>query len=261
MPLTTFASSVQYLMDLMGIFAFALSGAFLAVRKDFDVFGTVILAEAAGLGGGLFRDLVLEVRPVAFTDIGYYSAPVVAATMVFFSSRIHRQARLSYVFETCDMAALALFSVTGTVKALTHGFATFPAITLGLASAVGGGALSSVLASEVPALFQWSRDLYILPALTGSGMVALIHLTGALNGITAMAAAVSAIGLRLISLYFGWHTPRAYVWRNPFSGMRQQDVPSDHARPDLPIYPAPDISPTVAFDRPAFTAGSPGAGQ
>lgn len=257
MPLTTFASSVQYSMELLGIFAFALSGAFLAVRKDFDVFGTVILAEAAGLGGGLFRDLVLGVRPVAFTDIGYYSAPVLAATIVFFSSRIHRHVRLSYVFETCDMAALALFGVTGTVKAFAHGFSTFPAITLGLASAVGGGVLCSVLAVEVPALFRWSRDLYILPALTGAGTVALIHLTGTLNGITAMASAAFAIGLRLISLNFGWHTPRAYVWRNPFSGMRQQDVPADHTRLDMLRYPAPDIHPTVAFDRPVFTARPP----
>lgn len=72
------------------------------------------------------------------------------------------------------------------------------------------------------------------------------------------ASAASAIGLRLISLYFGWHTPRAYVWRNPFSGMRQQDVPADHTRLDMPRYPAPDIDPTVAFDRPVFTARPPG---
>ncbi|WP_329240159.1 TRIC cation channel family protein [Actinoallomurus sp. NBC_01490] len=67
----TFAGSVQYSMDLIGIFAFALSGAFLPVRKDFDVFRTVILAEVAGPGDGLFRDLVLGIRPVAFTDVGY----------------------------------------------------------------------------------------------------------------------------------------------------------------------------------------------
>ncbi|MCO5968394.1 trimeric intracellular cation channel family protein [Actinoallomurus soli] len=258
MSLMTFTGAVQYAMDLIGIFAFALSGAFLAVRKDFDVFGTIILAEVAGLGGGLFRDLVLGVKPVAFTDPGYYSAPVVAALIVFFSSRIHRHARLSEVFDRCDMAALALFGVTGTVKSLSHGFGTVPAVTLGLASAVGGGVLSSVLAIEVPALFQWTRDLYLLPALTGAVLVALFRFAGILNGGTAMAAAVCAIGLRLISMYFGWHTPRAYVWRNPFAGMRQQPVPA--ARPpfdggggvdglDGPPYGTPDAEYTVMFPR------------
>jgi uncharacterized membrane protein YeiH len=257
-PLTTFAGLVQYSMDILGIFAFALSGAFLAVRKDFDGFGTIILAEVAGLGGGLFRDLVLGVRPVAFTDIGYYSAPVVAALLVFFSARIHRHARLSDAFDTCDLAALALFSVTGTVKALAYGFGSIPAMTLGLASAVGGGVLSSVLAVEVPALFQWSRDLYILPALTGSGMVVFLHLTGTLNGITTMAAALSAIGLRLISMYYGWHTPRAYVWRNPFSGMRQEGVPADQTRPDGMRRYAYEAEPTTAFPYQVFGTARPG---
>ncbi|MGW2964115.1 trimeric intracellular cation channel family protein, partial [Streptomyces sp. NPDC001220] len=59
MQIEELTGAVQYVMDLFGIFAFALSGAFLAVRKDFDIFGAVILSEAAGLGGGLFRDLVL----------------------------------------------------------------------------------------------------------------------------------------------------------------------------------------------------------
>ncbi|MGO4758896.1 TRIC cation channel family protein, partial [Streptomyces sp. 2MCAF27] len=43
MPIAELSGAVQYVMDLLGIFAFALSGAFLAVRKDFDIFGTVIL--------------------------------------------------------------------------------------------------------------------------------------------------------------------------------------------------------------------------
>ncbi|WP_093623354.1 TRIC cation channel family protein [Streptomyces sp. 3213.3] len=54
---------VQYVMNLAGILAFALSGAFLGVGKDFDGRGVVMLAEAVGLGGGVFRDLVIGVRP------------------------------------------------------------------------------------------------------------------------------------------------------------------------------------------------------
>jgi uncharacterized membrane protein YeiH len=225
MPINELTGAVEYWMDLIGIFAFALSGAFLAVRKDFDIFGTVILAEAAGLGGGLFRDLVIGVTPVAFTDLGYYLAPVAAALVVFFSSRIHRHVRLFTVFDVFDTAALALFSITGTIKALSHGFGLVAAMTLGVASAVGGGVLSSVLAIEVPALLRWDQDLYILPALTGAGTAALLNAGGVLNGVTASGAAVLAFTLRLLALRYHWHAPRAYVWRNPFSGMRHQPAP------------------------------------
>jgi uncharacterized membrane protein YeiH len=87
MTISELSDAVQYSMDLIGIFAFALSGAFLAVHKDFNIFGTFLLAEAAGLGGELFRDLVIGVTPVAFTDTGYYLAPFVATLIIFFTAR------------------------------------------------------------------------------------------------------------------------------------------------------------------------------
>ncbi|GHE48073.1 hypothetical protein GCM10017673_57290 [Streptosporangium violaceochromogenes] len=258
MPINELTGAVAYWMDLIGIFAFALSGAFLAVRKDFDIFGTIILAETSGLGGGLFRDLVIGVTPVAFTDLGYYLASVAAALIVFFSARVHRHDRFLSVFDMFDTAALALFSVTGTSKALSHGFGLAAVITLGVASAVGGGVLSSVLAVEVPALLRWDRDLYILPALVGAGTVTLLNAVGVLNGATASGTAVSAFGLRLLAVRYHWHTPRAYVWRNPFSGMRHQRVPkrprpaafsSPHPAPDSPARLPPRWPPAALCPR------------
>lgn len=58
--------------DLVGIFAFAISGALMAVRKDFDIVGLVILAVITALGGGVLRDLILgDTPPVAFTRWPY----------------------------------------------------------------------------------------------------------------------------------------------------------------------------------------------
>lgn len=66
-----FSPTVQHTLDLVGIFVFAISGALLAVRKNFDVFGIAVLAEVTALGGGLFRDLVIgAVPPAAFTTSG-----------------------------------------------------------------------------------------------------------------------------------------------------------------------------------------------
>jgi uncharacterized membrane protein YeiH len=251
MPTNELTGAVEYWMDLIGIFAFALSGAFLAVRKDFDIFGTVILAEAAGLGGGLFRDLVIGVTPVAFTDLGYYLTPVTAALIVFFSSRVHRHGGFFNVFDVFDTAALALFGITGTIKALSYGFGLPAAMALGVAGAVGGGVLSSVLAIEVPALFRWEQDLYILPALAGAGAAALLNAAGMLNGVTAAGAAALAFGLRLLALRYRWHTPRAYVWRNPFSGMRHQQAPAQPG-PATASWPSPvtRTDDTVLVQRP-----------
>ncbi len=233
MPIDELSGAVQYVMDLLGIFAFALTGAFLAVRKDFDFFGTVILSEAAGLGGGLFRDLVLGVTPVAFTDLGYFFTPCVAAAGVYFGYRLRHDGKVyeGRWFDLSDAAALGLFSVTGTIKALSHGFNVPAAVTLGSASAVGGGVLAHLLALELPTLLRWNRDLYALPALVGASAAALLHYTGALNVATAVGASLFAFGLRLLALRYNWRTPRSGFWRNPFAGMRQES-PAAHRAPD-----------------------------
>ena len=69
-------------LDLIGIFAFAISGALLAIHRDFDVVGIAILAVITALGGGLLRDLVLgDTPPPAFTQWEYLAVPLAAATL------------------------------------------------------------------------------------------------------------------------------------------------------------------------------------
>lgn len=204
------AGDIQYPLDLAGVFAFAVHGALIATRKDFDFFGTLLLAESAGVGGGLFRDLVLRTQPVAFTDLGYATAPFLATLLVFFSSRAQSWNLGRHV---ADAGALGMFCVTGTVKALDHGLNSPAAAALGVTTAVGGGVVCSVLAREIPSSLAWDRDLYVAPALLGSGLITLLHATSTLRVATAVAAGLLAFGLRLSAVRLGWRTPRSALWR------------------------------------------------
>ncbi|MER6443515.1 trimeric intracellular cation channel family protein [Streptomyces sp. NPDC001185] len=245
MPIDEINVTAQYSMDLLGIFAFALSGAILAVRKDFDVFGTIILSSAAGLGGGLFRDIVLDVPPVGFTNLGYFFTPCIAALMVYFGLRLRSDERVhqAKVFNISDAAALGIFSVTGTIKALDHGFNSPAAVTLGSISAFGGGVLANLLALEMPTQLHWNRDLYVLPALAGATCVAILQRTGYLNLGTAIGSALFAFALRVLALRYNWRTPRSHFWRSPFAGMREQPSESKVAA----RVQAPTIGATIAI--------------
>ena len=65
---TNFASA-QLALDLVGVFVFALSGGLVAVKKRFDLFGVLGLACAAGLGGGIMRDVLIgDIPPVGISD-------------------------------------------------------------------------------------------------------------------------------------------------------------------------------------------------
>ncbi|WP_435848706.1 TRIC cation channel family protein [Streptomyces javensis] len=204
------STQAQYLLDLLGIFGFALSSAYLGVRKDFNLFGTLVLAEAAGLGGGLVRDLVLRVPSIAFTDPGYPLAPLAAALLAYRGKPLHRQPRL---FDLLDAVGLGLFSVTGTVKGLQHGMEAVPSAALGVITAMGGGILASAVAKELPSSLRWDSDLYAAPAIAGAGAAATLHETGALDVMTASGAALTAFTLRLLALHFHWRTGRSAAWR------------------------------------------------
>ncbi|PJE95937.1 hypothetical protein CUT44_19185 [Streptomyces carminius] len=214
-------SSVQHWLDLAGIFVFAVSGALLAVRKDLDIVGMAVLAEATGLGGGLLRDLVIgAVPPAAVTDLGYLLTPLAATVLVFF---LHPQVeRINRAVMVFDAAGLGLFCVTGTVKAHAHGLGPAAAVAMGLATAAGGGVLRDMLANEVPSLLRRDREVYAVPALVGATAVALLIHTGQLTPVTSGLSATLAFVLRLLALRYNWRAPRAWQPRGRNAG---PDVP------------------------------------
>jgi uncharacterized membrane protein YeiH len=122
---------VQLAFELVGIFAFAVSGALMAIRKDFDVVGIVLLAGITALGGGVARDVVIgAIPPVAFTHLGYFLMPVAAAAVTFFAHPAFE--RLTTAVLVFDAAGLGLFCVGGTLKALAYGLSPLPAAALGV---------------------------------------------------------------------------------------------------------------------------------
>ncbi|MER7478185.1 trimeric intracellular cation channel family protein [Streptomyces sp. NPDC126510] len=219
-----FSPSVQHTLDLIGIFVFAISGALLAVRKNFDVFGMAVLAEVTALGGGLFRDLVIgAVPPAAFTDLGYFLTPLLATLLVFF---LHPQVeRIQIAVNVFDAAGLGLFCVAGTIKAYEYGLGLTASAGLGLTTAVGGGVLRDVLANEVPSLLRWDRDLYAVPAIVGSALAALCIRYDALNPFTSSLAVITAFVLRLLAMRYHWRAPRAWHRRSTVSEEEQPVLP------------------------------------
>ncbi|MET7936695.1 trimeric intracellular cation channel family protein [Streptomyces sp. NPDC005322] len=213
MLIELFTPSVQHALEVVGIFVFAISGALLGVRKNFDVFGMAVLAEVTALGGGIFRDLVIgAVPPAAFVDLAYFFTPLVATAIVFF---LHPQVeRITVTVNVFDAAGLGLFCVEGTMKAHDHGLGLTSSVTLGMATAVGGGVLRDLLAHEVPSLLRWDRDLYAVPAIVGASIAALLIHLDALSGATSALAAITAFVVRLLAMRFGWRAPRAWNRRS-----------------------------------------------
>ena len=190
--------------DLTGVFFFALSGNLLAARKDIDITGGLVLGLLAGLGGGIIRDVLLGVTPLALAKPVYLIPPVVAAVAVYLiGPMVHRVSTLIVVF---DAAGLGLFCTFGAARALDHGMPVASAIGLGVVTAVGGGLMRDVVANEMPAVFSGS-NLYVVPAATGAGLTVVAVETGMWGPITATALAVFVIAFRLLAWWQQWRVP------------------------------------------------------
>lgn len=205
------ATTLENVFNLIGIFVFAISGALLAVRKNYDIVGMAVLAEITATGGGILRDLVLgAVPPAAFTDHVSFLIPLGATALTFFAHpQLNRIQAPVLVF---DAAGLAVFCVVGTAKALAYGIGPLEAIALGAMTAVGGGIMRDVLANDRPAILRADSELYAVPAVLGAAIIVVAHaLAPDLNSsLIASIAALFVFGLRLVALRYGWRAPRPW---------------------------------------------------
>ncbi len=195
-------------LDLIGVFTFGISGALLAIQRDFDIVGITILAVTTALGGGILRDLILgDTPPLAFDRWEYLAVALASAAVTFVAHpELKRITRTLLIF---DAAGLALFSVAGTVKALDHGLAPIAAVLLGVTAAVGGGVLRDVIARETPELVRPGSELYAIPAMMGATVIAIAWELGAYEPALGAVIAVAVFGFRAVALHRHWFAPRA----------------------------------------------------
>ena len=191
-------------LDLVGIFVFAVTGALVGVRKDLDVFGVLVLAGTTGLGGGFLRDVLIDAtRPAALEDWRSLLVPVVAGLLTFwFHPAVGRRERTVTVL---DAFGLGLFCVTGTLKALEYDLGPVPAALMGMVTGIGGGMARDLLASRVPVVFR--GDLYATPALAG----AFVTVAGYRLDLPVLVIAVAGAGVcivwRLVAMWRNWQAP------------------------------------------------------
>ena len=84
--------SLLFLFDLIGTIAFAISGAFMGVRKRMDLFGVIVLAITTACGGGLMRDLIVgNIPPFMFRNPFYVGIATIVANIVFWLVHAHQK--------------------------------------------------------------------------------------------------------------------------------------------------------------------------
>ena len=193
-------------LDLMGTFVFALSGALAGVKRKLDLFGVLVLSFAAGNSGGITRDVLIgAIPPGAVNDWRYLSVSLVAGvTTFYFSPLIVRMWNPVLLF---DAAGLALFAVAGSSKALAYGLNPVMATVLGMVTGIGGGMVRDVLLAEIPTVLR--AELYAVAALAGAAVVVIGHTLDLPAAPVTAVALILCFWLRVMAIRRGWRLPVA----------------------------------------------------
>jgi uncharacterized membrane protein YeiH len=191
------------ILDLLGTFAFAISGIRLASGKQIDWFGAYIIGLVTAIGGGTARDLLLDVTPFWMLDGKYFITTGVAllATLLF-KEKIFRWSNTLFLF---DAIGLGLFTIVGISKSITAGLPFWVCIVMGTITGSVGGVARDVLLNEVPLLFR--KDIYALACVAGGVVYFICTYFNLATGLTELIAALTVIAIRLVALKFHLHLP------------------------------------------------------
>jgi uncharacterized membrane protein YeiH len=197
--------SLIYILDIIGTFAFAISGALFASDKKFDVFGVLIIAFVTAVGGGMLRDVLINAHPINWIgDLNYVWTIMIAVIFTFlFKSKIAPLSKTQFLFDTIG---IGVFTLLGVQKVFSYDLHPFVAIIMGMVSAVFGGVLRDVLTGRVPLIFQ--KEIYASACLIGGLVFWLTNYLQVSETFQFLTTLFSVILVRFIAVKFHLELPK-----------------------------------------------------
>lgn len=196
---------ILYLLDLLGVAVFAISGALAAGRKSLDLLGVVIIAVVTAVGGGTTRDLLLDRHPIFWIgDPTYLLVIIIASLITIWYTQYNNPPEKALLI--ADALGLAVFTILG--AQITQEMVSNKVIIVIMAAITGtvGGLIRDVLSNEIPLILK--RDIYATAALAGATAYLLLQLTAFDTTLNIILGMLIVIGLRLAAIQWDLHLPR-----------------------------------------------------
>ena len=198
---------VIYVLDILGTFAFAISGALVALDKKFDIFGVIIIAFVTAVGGGMLRDVLINAHPINWIgDLNYLYTIFSAVLFTFlFKSKIAYLSKTMFLFDTIG---ISVFTLLGLQKGLSYELHPLVALIMGMISAVFGGVLRDVLTAKIPLIFE--KEIYASACLVGGVTYLVLNYFKVDENINFIISAFVVITIRAVAVKFSLELPRIH---------------------------------------------------
>lgn len=208
--------TVFFMVEIIGTIAFALSGAMVAIEKQLDLLGIIVLGVITAVGGGMIRDLTIGINPpTLFMKHVYVFVAFLSVVILFLfvknrhiTLEILESAGYERILNLLDAIGLGAFTVVGIDTAIANGFEKyhFLMIFLGVITGVGGGVLRDMMAGQTPAVLR--KHVYACASIAGA--VCYVWLLNRINRDVAMViSAVLVVVIRVLARRYKWNLPKA----------------------------------------------------
>ncbi|MBR4420142.1 MAG: trimeric intracellular cation channel family protein [Clostridia bacterium] len=207
--------NVLIILEIIGTIAFAISGALVAVKVRYDVFGVAVVGAITAVGGGIMRDILIgKIPPTIFSKFYIILIAIVASFIVFIVAYYKRKnfdivkEKIEQVNNIFDAIGLAVFTVMGMQIAFENCFEEnlFLCVTIALLSAVGGGLLRDVLTETQPYIFK--KHIYALASIVGALLYYACEVLIGIQVLSAVVGIVFIIGIRILATKYRWSLPK-----------------------------------------------------
>lgn len=203
---------VFLILEIIGTISFTISGTFIAISKNMDIFGVGVLGVITAVGGGIIRDIILGINPPnAFSNPIYLFISIITTIIILLPPILNILYKNKKTFEIIwlifDTIGLGTFTVIGVKVAysISNNFNLFLLIFVGVITGVGGGALRDVLAGQTPFIFI--KHFYASASIIGAFTCSILW--GIINTNLAMAVGgIIIVVLRLIAAKNLWSLPK-----------------------------------------------------
>ncbi|HCO29048.1 MAG TPA: hypothetical protein DIT54_06480 [Lachnospiraceae bacterium] len=157
-------------LEAIGVFAFAISGAVVAMEEKFDLFGIYVMAAITAMGGGILRDAILnQGLPIFFTSQWTWGVIFIGASLAIF---LRKNILNKMVFVIIDAIGLAAFAISAASTMMEQGQNKMVILFAACVTGVGGGMIRDIMVNRKPAIFCY--DIYAVAAVVGG--LAFIYL-------------------------------------------------------------------------------------
>lgn len=206
---------IFFAAELIGTAAFSVAGTLVAIRRELDIFGAVVVGTVTAVGGGCLRDILLgQLPPMMFKTPVYAALAAVLAILVFILEYIITARKIleSKTYETvvniCDALGLAIFVVVGINTAATsgHGENAFLSVCVGVLTGIGGGIIRDLFVGTVPMVLR--KQVYALPAIVGGIIYYYMVHFNVNNIISVVVTIILIMTVRILAAKFRWDLPK-----------------------------------------------------